>query len=157
MNWSAMFGDEQHRLDVGGREVRMLLRTPSHPVPHRALLIALTGDCRGSLDGAPYRIVPDAFLEAGHSVASFDLPNHGGLVDHHGAGLAGMAAALADGVDVFGFIGACGRTVVDAWLSGGLAVAGSVTVAGTSRGGLAALYVMAGDRRVCAGAAFAPV
>ena len=152
-----MFSEEQHRLDVWGREVRGLLRTPSHSAPHRALLINLTGDCRGSLDGAPYRIVPDAFLEAGHPVASFDLPNHGDLVDDYGAGLTGMAAALADGVDVFGFVAACGRAVIDACLSGGLTPAESVMVAGTSRGGLAALHVMADDRRVCAGAAFAPV
>ena len=152
-----MFRQEQHRLDVGGREVLLLSRVPLRSVPSPVLLINLAGDRRGSLDSAPYRIVPDAFLEAGHPVASFDLPNHGDLVDHYGSGLSGMAAALADGVDVFGVVAACGRAAIDACLSGGLVRADSVMVAGTSRGALAALHVMAGDRRVCAGAAFAPV
>ena len=110
-----------------------------------------------SLDEPPYRIVPDAFLATGHRVASFDLPCHGELAAEGIEGLTGMAAAVARGVDVFDEIRQTGAGLVDLCLERGLAPGEAVALNGTSRGGLAALHVMAADRRVLACAVHAPV
>jgi len=149
--------DEELTLHVGGRERHALVRAPERVTPGGCLLIELALDRAFTLDNHPYNIISDIFLAAGHRVASLDMPQHGELVDEFGEGLAGMAAAARAGIDVFADFAAAERTLVDACLARGWARAGRVVITGTSRGGHASLALMAGDARVLACAAIAPV
>ena len=144
-------------LDVAGVARACRLRVPRRRAPDPALLVNLAGTAEEALAGHPYRLAPRDFLAAGHAVVAFDLPNHGALADRFGSGLTGMAAAVAGGVDVFAALRAHGRAAVDACVARGLGRAGRVFVAGTSRGGLAALHLLAADGRIAAAAVNAPV
>jgi len=135
----------------------VLVRTAIPLADRPALLIHLGGDRRSVMGTFPHRLVPDAFVAAGHRVVSFDLPNHGDLIDRFGEGLPGMVAAIRAGEDVFARIAAIGRAVVDLALARGWASPDRLAVCGISRGALAAMHVMAADRRVRAGAFLAPV
>jgi hypothetical protein len=106
-------------------------------------------------DGAS--IVAETLLACGHPVISFDLPNHGEYADAHGEGLNGMAAAVAAGHDVFEGIRAVGSAAIDWARSQDWGAGSDAMVDGVSRGGHAALHLMAADSRVIAGAIHAPV
>jgi dienelactone hydrolase len=168
------FGADLHTLplDVGGTTHTCLLlvprrRTsdrhrqpgtgPHNPETSTALLVNIYTDARSALTQPQAAAAPQAFLGAGHAVATMDLPNHGALVDDFGQGLVGMAGALAAGVDVFASLRARGRAAVDACLARGVGRPGRVYTAGASRGGLAALHLLAGDQRVAAAALTCPV
>ena len=133
------------------------VRTPACLCQHPALLITLTSTRTAALDHRDMRMVPDIFLAAGHRVTSFDLPNHGERMNRYGKGLTGMAAAAADGVDVFADLQETGRALISRCIELGLARAGGIVLNGVSRGGLSALHVMAADDRVLACAIHAPV
>jgi dienelactone hydrolase len=152
-----MFAERECSVRAGDKAWPIVVRTPAKLAARPALLVNLAWDRRTSLDGDYYRIVPDVFLAAGHRVAAFDMPNHGERADRHGSGLVGMAAAIADGNDVFRDVRAAGRALVDWAVREGLCRTTDVLVCGTSRGGLAALHVMAGDERIAACAAICPV
>ena len=152
-----MFTAETISFQVRGETRPALVHTPRLLCQHPALLITLTGSRQEALEHRDYRMVADIFLAAGHRAASFDLPNHGERVDRYGEGLAGMAAAAAAGVDVFADLQATGRALLDRCIELGLARAGGIVLNGVSRGGLAALHVMAADTRVLACAIHAPV
>ncbi|HSK34552.1 MAG TPA: hypothetical protein VK903_13815, partial [Propionicimonas sp.] len=77
-----------------------------------------------------------------HRVASLDLPCHGEFADAFGEGLAGMAAAVATGVDVFAQFDAMAQAALTACETRGLLSPGALLVAGTS------LAVMSGLRFV---------
>jgi len=151
------FVDEELALAVNGRERKALVRTPERVTPGGCLLIELALERAFTLDNYPYNIISSIFLAAGHRVASLDMPQHGELIDDYGEGLEGMAAAVRAGADVFTDFAAAERALVDACIGRGWAKAGRVAVTGTSRGGHAALLLMAGDARVLACAAIAPV
>lgn len=148
--------DEERPVSACGLRATVQLRSPDSAARRPALLIYLAMDRHTNLDVPPYRILPDEFLAAGHRVASFDLPNHGELVDRYGESLTGIAAAMADGVDVFGRVAELGRSTIQS-CTADMAKDTPVFVAGTSRGGLSALHVMAAIPSVRAAAAFAPV
>ena len=148
--------DDEIVLTVGGGERKVTLRIPDRLCERPALLIHLAIDRANSLDGEDYRWVPDIFLAAGHRVAAFDLPYHGERADETGDGLVGIAAAMASGLDVFADIRETGRALIDHAVRDGLVQSG-VVLNGISRGGLSALHVTAGDSRVLACAAHAPV
>jgi dienelactone hydrolase len=138
-------------------ERRMLLREPARPAPAPCLLINLAADRATAMRDAPYGIIPDILAAAGHRVATFDLPYHGELATDARKELRGMAAAMAAGEDPFLEVRAVARALVDRCIADGLAEPGRIVVAGTSRGGLSALHVMAEDERVRAAAAIVPV
>lgn len=151
------YTEQELSFTVGGNRHIALLRIPARLARRPALLVKLAGTRRTSLDGDFFRIIPDIFLAAGHRVASFDLPNHGDLVDAHGEGLVGMAAAIAAGDDVFAAVREIGVGFIDLVVREGLAGEHDVLISGTSRGGLAALHVMSADARVHACAVHAPL
>jgi len=149
--------DEELVLTVNGRQRRALARAPERVTPGGCLLIELALERAFTLDNYPYNIISSIFLAAGHRVASLDMPQHGELVDEYGEGLAGIASAARAGADVFADFAATERALVDACIARGWARPGRIVIAGTSRGGHAALLLMAGDARVLACAAIAPV
>jgi esterase FrsA len=131
-------------------------RIPDTLAARPALLIHLTLTAAQGLELDPFAIVPRAFLAAGHCVASFDLPNHGRMVDRYGEGLTGMASAFADGCNVFLPAVSTGSALIDAYRQR-ISPSGSILVSGISRGALVALHLAASDSRFEAAAAFAPV
>jgi len=154
---SREYTDEELVLTVNGRERKALVRVPARVTPGGCLLIELAVDRAYTLDNYPYNIVSRIFLAAGHRVASLDMPQHGELADEFGEGLVGIANAARAGADVFADFAAAERALVDACIARGWARAGRIVIAGTSRGGHASLLLMAGDARVLACAAIAPV
>ena len=144
-------------LDVGGLARMCLLLVPRNRASDTALLINVYKHAHSALTWPQVSAAPRAFLAAGHAVAAIDLPNHGALVDDFGQGLDGLAAALAAGVDGFASLRAHGRAAVDACLARGVGRPGRVYTAGASRGGLAALHLLARDHRVAAAALTCPV
>lgn len=149
--------DEILTLSVLGRTRTAVVRAPETPLPGGALLINLALDRRTTLDVHPYGLVPAIFLAAGHRVATFDMPRHGEDAVDGLEGLPGMAAACARGEDVFTELRATASALIDACVARGWAQPGRLVVSGTSRGGHAALHVLAGEARVLAAAAMAPV
>jgi hypothetical protein len=137
--------------------VRMMSPPAGHLSARPMLLLYFSTDRVASLPGGRHGEPGRIFLEAGHRVASFDLPAHGERVDGRGGGIAGLAARVAAGQDPFEEFVADGRAVIDECLRRGMAEAGRIAVAGVSRGGYCALRLAAADRRITAVAALAPV
>jgi predicted esterase len=145
-------------ITINGKKHRVLVAVPRRSLREAAIVLCLSGDRRPSFaDKDGFSIVPETLLGCGHAVVSFDLPNHGDQVDAHGEGLAGMAAAAPAGRDVFTDIQETGKAVIDWALAQDWARSRVVLAHGISRGGLAALHVMAADPRVVACAIHAPV
>ncbi len=132
------------------------VRLPQRQAERPALLIHLTLTAQQGLTTDPFAIVPRAFLAAGHCVASYDLPNHGRLIDCFGEGLTGMAAAFRADRQVFAPAIQTGSALIDAYTQR-MPNPGPVLVSGVSRGGLIALHLGAAEPRIAAIAAFAPV
>jgi predicted esterase len=149
--------DEEFVLNVKGKPHKVLVRTPAVLTRKPAMLLCLGSTRTDMLNLSSYQISPNIFLAAGHRVASFDLPNHGDLVNEFGEGLEGMAAAMAAGVDVFGEIAETGSSFIDFVLEKNLTTEGVIVLDGTSRGGCAALHIMANDLRVLATAVHYPL
>ncbi len=152
-----MTRDEEIVFSVEGRPRKALVRSPERLAPLPGLLITLAADRRNSLDAEGVRRVADILLAAGHRAASFDLPNHGERANAHGDGLEGMAAAIRAGEDVFADIRETGKAFLNLMTARGLMPTGSALLNGISRGGLAALHLMAFDARALACAVHAPV
>lgn len=130
---------------------------PEHAVSDPALLLAFAG-ARHSVLGDGARFLPAIhFVEKGHEVLSFDLPNHGDRIDAHGEGISGMCAAFTAGDDPFVRFVDDGTAVIDACLERRLAHSERIFVCGVSRGGYCALRLGAADRRIRGMAALAPV
>jgi dienelactone hydrolase len=149
--------DRALAVKVDGIDRPFLVRLPTNLVANPVLLLHLGLSMHHALDVPPYMTVPQRFLDAGHLVATFDLPQHGGWINEFGEGLTGMARALAAGHDVFADLVSMGHGVIDRCLASGIVQPGRIAVSGISRGGHAALHLLAADRRIAAGAAFAPV
>ena len=122
-----------------------------------ALLLTFAMDRVTSLEKRPYSLAAEYFVAQGHRAASFDLPNHGERIDHHGEGIEGMHNAFVAGDDPFAMFVADGKAAIDECVKRGLARPARIAVAGTSRGGYMALRLLAADGRIAAGAGFAPV
>jgi hypothetical protein len=121
------------------------------------LLLNFSTDRKSSLHGGRYGEPARIFLEAGHRVASFDLPAHGERIDRHGSGIGGLCARVVAGEDPFAEFVADGQGVIDECIRRGLAMSGDIVVCGVSRAGYCAIRLAAGDMRVAAVAALAPV
>ena len=121
-----------------------------------SVLLLSVGGARMSAEQEPSPTVR-FFVEAGHPVVSFDMPNHGDLVDRHGQSIGGMCAAFLAGDDPFDRFVDNGVAVIDACLEKGLADPQRIVVSGGSRGGYCALRLAAADRRINGTAALCPV
>jgi dienelactone hydrolase len=126
-------------------------------LPDQCLLLSFANDRHTSLGIPPYALAAETFLQKGHPVLSFNLPNHGSNINHYGEGIAGFRNAFVAGVDPFQLFVEQGQLVIDWCIDQGLATAGQIAVCGTSRGGYMALRLLAADTRISAGAGFAPV
>lgn len=123
----------------------------------RYLLLTFSGDRHQSLSTDPYRTAADFFVENGHLALSFDLPNHGSQINHHGEGITGFRNAVVNGEDPFLDFTSQGRAVIDLLVRENIVQPGRIAVCGTSRGGYMALRLLAADHRIAAAAGFAPV
>jgi len=148
---------EEFVLQVEGRPHAAVILTPAVLTRKPAMLLC-PGECvTGIRSESDLHISQKVFLSTGHRVASFALPNHGDQVNGYGEGLEGMAASIAAGNDVFGEIRRTGTAFIDLVMDKGLTADGVILLEGISRGGIAALNIMAADRRVSAAALHAPV
>ena len=155
---NAMESWGEFSVEVRGQALTCLLAEPNELSDSPALLLNFASDRATTLKSEPYSITPRMFLDAGHRVASFDLPCHGDReVSGEPRGIAGFCAEWRRGNDVFaGFVDE-GRAVIDALIERKLGEPGRIFVSGTSRGGYCALRLMAADERIKAAAAFSPV
>jgi len=154
---SSLFSDQAIMVEGPRGLHKVTVRTPARLARRPALLLNFAGDWRSALEGDYFRIASDVFLAAGHRVATFDMPGHGEWVDAFGEGIVGMAKAMQAGVDVFGQFRDVGKRFLDRAIAGSLVTRHAIVLDGTSRGGLAALHLMAGDERVLAAAIHAPM
>ena len=155
---NAILNCREFSVEVKGQPLACLLAEPKELSNRPALLLNFAADRTTTLQSEPYSITPRMFLDAGHRVASFDLPCHGDReVSGEPRGIAGFCAEWRRGTDVFaGFVDE-GRAVIDALIERKLGEPGGIFVSGTSRGGYCALRLMAADERIKAAAAFSPV
>lgn len=151
------FIEEDIPFQVASTTHHVLVRTPERLAASPTLLLFFATDRRMTLSEDPYARIPSTFLAAGHRVASMDLPQHGELADAFGDGLAGMAAAVAAGRDVFAQLDEAGHSVIDLFAERGYLQQGTLVAGGISRGGYAALRLTARETRVRAVAALSPV
>jgi dienelactone hydrolase len=150
---------ETFDVTVSGRKltIRVLSPEADHMAKEPALLLTFATDRNTSLTTRPYCLSAEYFLANGHRAASFDLPAHGDRVDQYGGQISGMRNAFVAGVDPFAMFAEDGKAVIDECIHRGLATAGRIAIAGTSRGGYMALRLLAADSRIAAGAGYAPV
>lgn len=154
---SSDFFDEELPIPALGGTTFLTLRHPQKPCDAPSLLLNLALDRKSTLNQQPYCLPTEMLVAAGHYAASFDLPNHGDNINEYGAKLDGMAASIAAGVDVFAMIRETAQRALTACANTGVARFNRIVVTGTSRGGLAALHVMAEIPQIAAAAVFAPV
>lgn len=150
---------EEYNVPNGDEVITVRLGRPENelPTPDQILLLSFANDRMTSLGTSPYSLAAEAFLGKGHCVLSFDLPNHGSQINHHGEGITGFRNAFVAGTDPFQLFVKQGQSVVDWCITQGKATAGRIAVCGTSRGGYMALRLLAADTRISAGAGFSPV
>ncbi len=129
-----------------------------HPAQKEAsaLLLTFSSTRQASFYEEPYDIPARIFAEAGHAVASFDLPNHGEQVNAFGQGIDGLCAAFCAGADPFAQFVAQGKALIDDCVAQGLG-RGGIFACGVSRAGYCALRLAAADARIGGVAALAPV
>jgi esterase FrsA len=143
---------------VGDLDLPVRLGEPERLSEQPALLLNFGSDRVTNLEEHPCDIPVQAFLAAGHRVASFDLPCHGERkVAKWSQEIEGFCGIFVEGTDVFaGFVDE-GRGVIDRLIQDGLAKPGRVFVSGTSRGGYCAIRLAAADLRIAAVVGYAPV
>lgn len=143
--------------DAGPLTCGLASPAPENTATDPALLLAFGGTRQGPLGADAHSDPVKLFVRAGHRALSFDLPNHGDLVDAHGEGLTGMCTALLAGDDPFARFVANGKKVIDVCLEKDWARPGKIFVCGGSRGGYCALRLGAADPRINGIAGLAPV
>ncbi len=129
-----------------------------HPAQKEAsaLFLTFSSTRQASFHEEPYDIPARIFAAAGHSVASFDLPNHGEQVNAFGQGIDGLCAAFCTGADPFAQFVGQGRALIDDCLAQGIG-RGGIFACGVSRAGYCALRLAAADERIDGVAGLAPV
>jgi dienelactone hydrolase len=154
-----MFKIIESTITTPAGNVTYILHTPeaAQRAPQPALLLTFSSTRQASFHETPYDIPARLFAEAGHYVASFDLPNHGEQANAFGQGIAGMCAAFIGRKDPFVQFVAQGSAVIDACLAQGLGTSGGIFACGVSRAGYCALRLAASDRRIRGVAGLAPV
>lgn len=151
------YTEKHYEIKINGSKNHFVVRIPENKSKRPALLIAIAADWKTVFNNAAYNTIPNIFLAAGHNVASFDLPNHGALVDSYGEGLEGWANAISDGINIFEKIRKTGSKIIDIAIKENLVWKETVVITGVSRGGFSAMHIMAYDTRVYAAAVHAPV
>ncbi|MFH1567022.1 MAG: prolyl oligopeptidase family serine peptidase [Gemmatimonadota bacterium] len=131
---------------------------PPRPGPPGPALLLFAMAAADTLLAQPYGRVGRLLHARGWTVASLDLPCHGAdRRPGEPAELAGWAACLAAGEDFVVPFRQRVDEVVAHLVASGLADPGRLAAAGTSRGGFLALHAAAGNPRIGAVAASAPV
>lgn len=158
-DWAMELEREAIEMDVAGRAVRgeLLSPPPDRLAERTGLLLAFSGAYAKTLNQKPYNLAVRHFLDRGHRALSLDMPNHGSREDKYGEGILGIRNAFVHGHKRFTQFVKEGTSVLDQLIDRGIATSGRIAVSGTSRGGYAALRLLAGDIRIVAGAGFAPV
>ena len=122
------------------------------------LLVLLAMDGRGTLETEPYCRVGRLLHRRGWNVLSLDLPCHGAdSRTGEPAQLEGWAARVAACEDMVAAFRERVNDVVAHVIQAGWADPHRIAAAGTSRGGFMAFHAAAGNPRIRAVAAFAPV
>ena len=148
----------EFQVAVNGSPLTCLLAEPAKLAADPALLITVALTRQSAISEDVYDLPTKAFLEAGHRIVSFDMPNHGDRVrPGQTSELHGLWQSLLAGDDPFARFIADGRAVIDAAIARGLATPGRIVVVGLSRAGYAALRLAAAEPRILATAALAPV
>lgn len=151
----ANMANAKKMMTKGGTAFAMLPPQTSKPAP---TLLLFSATVEESLTTEPYCRVGRLLHAQGWNVVSMDLPCHGG---DRRAGepteLAGWAARIAKGEDVVAPFQEQVNDVVEHLVASGVADPARIAVAGTSRGGFLAFQAAAGNPRIRAVAAFAPV
>lgn len=151
------FTEKHYEIKTNGSKNHFVVRIPENKSNRPAFLIALASDWKTVFNNPAYNTIPNIFLATGHNVASFDLPNHGELVDSYGEGLEGWVNAISDGIDIFEKIRETGSKIIDIAIKENLVWKENIVITGVSRGGFSAMHIMAYDTRVYAAAVHAPV
>ena len=149
----------EFQVGSGGAGFKCTLVTPEEGLAgeHSALLLNISATAGLALREETQNHPVQPFLDAGHFVASFDLPCHGERVrPGQGESLSGMGRAFLAGEDPFAQFVRDGRAAVDACLERG-AGNGRVAGYGVSRAGYCLLRLAAADPRLLAVAALSPV
>jgi dienelactone hydrolase len=129
---------------------------PAAPAP---TLFVLGGDARSSLLGEDVNQIGRLLMPHGYLCVSVDVPCHG-FDTREGekpAGLEGWKNRIVNGEDLAGDFAARTSKVLDHLIAEKYTDPARVAVAGTSRGGFAALHFAAADQRVQQAIGFAPV
>lgn len=154
------FVTEEFQVAVGERRLNVVLASAKSGNIHENPILLLTfGTHRHSV----FTTFPThfasirPFLEEGHRVLSFDIPNHGERVNEHGSDIPGLRDAFLHGEDPFHLFIEDAEAVITFCLENGLVREGRIAVSGSSRSGYLALRLIAHDPRIQAGAVFSPV
>ena len=150
---------EEIKLDVGTRQISITIISPkkNYLATNATILLTLSMERGQALYDSPYNVVSDIFLENGHRVVSFDLPNHGERVNKYGSDIVGWRNSFIDGDDPFEMFLEDANELIDMLISKKYAKEGKIIVSGISRAGYLALRLLSNDNRILAAAAFAPV
>jgi alpha-beta hydrolase superfamily lysophospholipase len=131
---------------------------PPHNGGAAPTLLLLASGGEQTLTTEPYCLVGRQVYERGWNVVSLDLPCHGkDQRNGEPAELDGWAYRLGSGEDIVKEFRSRVNDVVDHLVSSGIADAGQLSVAGTSRGGFMAFHAAAGNLHFRSIIAFAPV
>ena len=146
-------------VEAGDDRVTCALASPDDALlsENSGLLLNISATRQHALGDPTQNHATGPFLEAGHHVVTFDLPNHGERVNEHGSEIEGMSKAFAAGDDPFEQFIADGKAALDACLKRGVGKAGKVVAYGVSRAGYCCLRLAAADPRVRAVGAVSPV
>ncbi len=140
---------------ASGTEFAMLPLQGDAPAP-TLLLFAMTG--ADTLTTEPYCRIGYVLHSQGWNVASLDLPCHGAdRRKGEPVELVGWAARTAAGEDIVATFQTRVNDVIGHLVAAGAADPAQIAAAGTSRGGFMTFQAAAGNPRVRALAAFAPV
>jgi len=148
--------DQPLQLTTGNGTAFCLL--PPHRGTPRPVLLLFAMAGTDTLTMEPYCRVGRLLHAHGWNVASLDLPCHG--ADRRAGEppeLAGWAARIANGEDIVAAFQTRVNAVVEHLVATGVADPAQIAAAGTSRGGFMAFHTAAGNPRIRAVAAFAPV
>lgn len=129
---------------------------PAAPAP---TLFVFGGDARSSLLGEDVNQIGRLLMPHGYLCVSVDVPCHGFDIrdGEKPAGLEGWKNRIVNGEDLAANFSARSSKVLDHLIAEKFTDPARVAVAGTSRGGFAALHFAAADPRVKQAIGFAPV
>ena len=149
---------EELYLETAAERVKLTLACPERTriTAQSGLLLNISATAALALHDQVQGTPTGPFLDAGHFVASFDLPCHGERVGEHGEGLLGMGAAYLAGIDMFARFVADGAAAIDACQQRGIGANGRVVGYGVSRAAYCLLRLAAADSRLRAVAGPSP-